>query len=354
MGGIFIAMPSGSYVNYYNPAGLIGLDMVRFDGLVFYEGLGVSNGTRSAFSSTTNVGQAIIGIPFGSRLAASMTLYRFSRVDYDYVFEDGSFQGQTYRERLQGDGGIQGLSLSAAYRIDDRWSAGLSGHYMFGTINRRWNVNWDDGAFVDTRDRLEEHIQGARWTFGVLHRSAKFSAGAFASTSATFSNDVTGYSALEDTTAIANRDMKFPFEVGFGGMMEVKPGYLAGLDVTYGAWNGAGLTGDKFRNAWRVGVGAERKGSSNILASLLRRADYRLGFYVQNLYQRNAVGKFANEAFVTAGVGLPFAKGRHSVDLAFEFGKRGSVGETQVRDFVYRFVLSISAGEKWFQKRRRR
>lgn len=356
MGGLFIALPSGNYINYYNPSALMGLNMVRFDGLIFYEGLGISTGAQKAFSSTANVGSASIGIPFGQRLAASLSLYRFSRVEYDYTFRDNSFEGATFTEKFSGTGGIQSLTLSLAGQINDRWSAGASAHYMFGTIDRRWIVNWDDDAFVDTEDRLEEHIQGARWTLGATYDHGRYRIGSFVSTAATFSNDVTGYSAEEDTIALANRDMDFPFEFGIGGLVRIDERYRAGMDLLYTGWKGTGLAGSSsdFRNTWRINIGGERQGSDNIAATWLERLDYRVGFYFQNLYVENTSGKAASEFFVTTGVGFPFGRGRHSMDIGFEIGKRGSIADNRVRDYVYRVTLSISAGEKWFQKRRRR
>lgn len=356
MGGLFIAFPSGNYVNYYNPAALIGLDMVRFDGLLFYEGLGVSTGGQKAFSSAANVGSAVIGIPFGQRLAASISLYRFSRVDYDYTFSDNTFENTTFTEKFKGSGGIQSLTLSLAGKINDRWSVGASAHYMFGTIDRRWIVNWDDESFVDTEDRLEEHIQGARWTLGTQFAQGRYRIGTFVSTAATFSNDVTGYSAEEDTIALANRDMDFPFEFGIGGLYQIDARYRAGVDILYTGWKGTGLDGSTtdFRNTWRVNVGGERRGSDNIAATWLERLDYRAGLYFQNLYIKNTSGKPASEFFVTTGLGFPFGRGRHSMDIGFEIGKRGSIADNRVRDYVYRVTLSVSAGEKWFQKRRRR
>ncbi|NUM79391.1 hypothetical protein HUU42_01195 [bacterium] len=356
MGGVTIAVPSYTTVNFYNPAALYGVNMARFEAGVFTEGTNTRNGISSVNSSTANVNHIAFALPFGKRLAAGIHLSRYSRVGYDFTVIGSTFDGYTYREKFKGDGGIQMIGLTFAGRVYDSLSIGLSTQYLFGSIDRTWKLDWEDENFFDTEDLRDEHVKGGRLVLGALYSKEKFNVGTFIGFKAGLTNDVTDLTVNGDTVGVVSRDMDFPLEFGFGGIYRLNKIYSIGMDFVYTGWKSVQLDEQDldFRNATKISIGAEKGPDPSISATFLERMTFRAGAYYQTLYSKNASGKYAGEYFFTTGFGLPFNRDRHLLSFAFEIGKRGSVPKNNVREIITRFSLSISGGERWFQNRKRR
>lgn len=355
MGGVNIAVPSGYTINYNNPAGLIGIEMTRFEGSFYYEGVKVSNASRSAFSNSVNLNHIAFAIPFGKNIAASFSLARYAKVEYNYE-TSSSFAGTHYTEKFIGDGGLRQMAFSVAGRVQKQWSLGLSAQYLLGSVDRTWRVNWDSPDFSNTSDNRTENFAGLRWVAGGIYEYQKYRFGAYAAMSSNITKKVLQKDALGDTTFQSYGHAVAPFEFGIGGSYEINKKYLIGMDVVYFGWNKvkAFASTQDNRNTVKISVGAERLPLKAISAGYFQTWYYRGGFYFQNMYASGTNGKFANEYFLTGGFGMPFNKGRNILDVTFELGQRGSIVSNAVRDRIFRINFSISGGERWFQNRQRR
>lgn len=355
MGGVNIAVPSGYTINYNNPAGLIGLQMTRFEGSFYYEGIKVSNSSRSAFSNSVNVNHIAFAIPFGKNFAAAFSLARYAKVEYNYE-SFSSFAGTDYSEKFIGDGGLRQMGITVAGKVHKQWSVGISAQYLLGSIQRNWQVVWDSPDFSNTSDNRTENFAGLRWVAGGIYEYQKYHFGAYMAFSNDMTKKVVQKDALGDTTFQSYGQSVSPFEFGVGGTYDINKKYLIGMDVVYFGWNRVKTFGNNQdnRNTMRISIGAERLPATAISAGYFEKWYYRSGFYFQNMYASNAGGKFANEYFLTAGFGMPFNKGKNILDVTFELGQRGSVSTNAVRDRVFRINFSVSGGERWFQNRQRR
>jgi hypothetical protein len=54
---------------------------------------------------------------------------------------------------------------------------------------------------------------------------------------------------------------------------------------------------------------------------------------------------------ISFGLGLPL-KQLSTVNMGFEFGKRGTTDNNLIEEDYFKFRLSLSLSEKWFVKRR--
>ena len=355
MGGVNVAVPSSYTINFNNPAGLIGLQMTRFEGSFYYEGVKVSNSAQSAFSNSVNLNHIAFAIPFGKNVAASFGLARYSKVEYSYE-KTSSFSGVNYTEKFVGDGGLRQMSFTLAGRVHKQWTLGLSAQYLLGSIQRNWQVIWNSGDFSNTSDARTEHFGGLRWVAGGIYGYQKFHFGTYVALSTDMTKKVLQIDALGDTTLQRYGQSASPFEVGVGATYDLNRRYLLGMDIVYSGWNGvkAFANNQDNRNTVRLALGAERKPSASISSPYFEKWHYRGGFYFQNMYASGAAKKFSNEYFVTAGFGMPFNKDKNVLDVTFELGQRGSVSANTVRDRIFRINFSVSGGERWFQNRQRR
>lgn len=355
MGGVNIAVPSSYTINFNNPAGLIGLQMTRFEGSFYYEGVKVSNSSQSAFSNSANLNHVAFAIPFGKNFAAAFSLARYSKVEYNYE-KTAFFNDLKYTEKFVGDGGLRQMSFSLAGRIQKQWTVGVSAQYMLGSIQRNWQILWDSGEFSNTSDARTDHLGGLRWVAGGIYEYQRYHFGAYIALSTDMTKKVLQTDALGDTTLQSYGRSASPFEVGIGGTYDLDRRYLLGMDIVYSGWNGvkAFASNQDNRNTLRIALGAERRPSVSISSPYFDKWYYRGGFYFQNMYASGASNRFSNEYFVTAGFGMPFNKDKNVLDITLELGQRGSVSANSVRDRILRINFSVSGGERWFQNRQRR
>ncbi len=356
MGRTGIAVPSLYTVNVFNPAALMGITMVRADASAFYEQLQVRDRNATASSNVANFGHLAFAIPFGKRLAMAVTLARYTRIGYNYSFNSTDDLGQTRTEKLEGSGGTELLGFTVAGRPHPNWAGGISFQYALGSTNQSWQVNWNSPDISNTDNRFTNNLSGFRWVLGALYSKEPYRLGTFVALSGPLNNELTQTRANEDTVLSANRKSDFPVEIGLGASYAVNARYTISSDVVYTLWDDVRFAGADpgYRNTVRIGVGVERSPKADLSSHFLETLYYRGGLFAQNLYARTISGKFASEYFVTAGVGIPFFKGRNMIDLSLELGQRGRVSSNYVRETVFRFCVSVSGGEHWFQNRKKR
>ncbi len=79
-----------------------------------------------------------------------------------------------------------------------------------------------------------------------------------------------------------------------------------------------------------------------------KRIAYRLGFSYQPYFSLDPDGKTITEKWITMGIGFPISRSASQIDIAFAFGKRGSIKTNGLSENLFRLSLSITGGEKWF------
>lgn len=356
MGRTGIAMPSLNSVNLFNPAALMGITMVRADASAYYEQLAVKDRSATANSNSANFGHFALGIPFGKRLAAAISMMPYTRMGYEYKVQSTDELGTARTETFRGSGGIQLLGFTFAVRPQPHWSAGISLQYALGSTERTWRVNWNSPDISNTDNSYVHNLSGLRWVVGGLYSHDKYRFGAFVAVANRLNDQITQTRGTEDTVLSTGRKSDFPTEVGLGMSYNLNSRYTLAADIVGTFWKSVQVGGSDagFRNTIRVGVGAERAPKAELSVHYLESLHYRAGMYFQNLYAENTSGRGASEYFLTAGVGLPFFRGRNVLDVSVELGQRGSVASNKVRETVFRLNVSISGGEPWFQNRKKR
>ena len=101
----------------------------------------------------------------------------------------------------------------------------------------------------------------------------------------------------------------------------------------------------------QIGIGLEHSHSREKTRKILKKFDSRIGFsYSQTgyIFQSQPI----NEYMLHFGLGFPFFQGQARMDLAFIAGIRGNKADTIVEEKYFKTIISISAGELWFQKER--
>ena len=83
----------------------------------------------------------------------------------------------------------------------------------------------------------------------------------------------------------------------------------------------------------------------------MKRVTYRVGAYYEQSYLKIR-GNQVNAAGVTVGMSLPIHKMHNAVNVAVDFGQRGSTSNNLIRERYIKVILNVSLYDIWFMKYR--
>jgi hypothetical protein len=361
MGYTGIGLPGSTYINSISPATWARISQTRLDIGFLYEGFRNSDGTTSRYLSNGEFNGAMLAIPIspahGIVFVAGFTPY--SSVNYNLVTR-GSQQGIDYTITHSGTGGIAKGQAGLSYSPWEDLALGASVNYLFGTVDYEEQFVPDITTFSGgtTRENLTAHgvtaTAGGVFTgFGNISESLRPFALGFVVTangSLKTEREVTYEFALErDSATTVNGRQSIPVAFGFGLSYQPSERYLFSADYYAQPWGTTqfkGVDPAEIRNSFLVGVGGERIPNRDASARWLERIAYRLGFsYNATYYKVN--GEPINQWGITGGFAIPIS-GETRLNIALEYGSRGTTRSNLIKDGIYRVSFSLNINELWF------
>lgn len=386
MGGIGLSQPQNLYLNNLNPALLPNNTLTHF-------GLGIMTDYKriaSQNASTTNVGGGLSYLTFAFPIVAgkwtlSTGLLPYSTVNYDYQVNGSLVSGTDTKVNYDysGEGGITRAYVANGFQLLKheesgvtvrQLSAGVQVNYLFGSIINETGtellgedipsayrtVAYDRTRFSDfslkgglsfnqkVRGRTFFNI-GAIYELGSevnaeklvrLERQAFNNAGWQAITMDTIVNNVKG-------------SVRLPSSMGFGVSLFKSFHWSVGSDITFQNWStfrNFNETNNDMVNSYRIALGGEYTPEISSIDSYLKRMTYRMGVNYENspIYINN---EQVRDFGINFGTSLPVSR-FSSLDLAFRFGRRGTLNNELIREDYFRVFLGITYNDKWFQRRK--
>ena len=169
LGGGVTALSSSNSVNPSNPASYTSF---RANSFLFSTG-GLHNTTQiqnstdkqvvnnSAFSHLT------IAFPISSKLGASFGMLPYSNIGYTLNARDTVVNADMI---YTGDGGLSKVYFGGAYEPFKGFSLGINASYLFGGLNRRKKLDYDDESFFDSRSNSSINLKGYYYELGLLYK----------------------------------------------------------------------------------------------------------------------------------------------------------------------------------------
>ncbi len=367
MGYAGYATTSPFSLNTSSPATWGKIDRARIEASMLYEGFNSSTSTSSRFLARADVSSAMLAIPVsaahGIVIGAGFTPY--SKVDYD-TFSSGSYVSpadtMAYGLRYTGTGGISKGQLGLSYSPSRSVSLGGCVNYLFGTVQRATIITPRLSSYNPGTQNEENTMNGPTFTVAVLLDSLEGLSSALRPFSVSFVATTRGtltsthrytytYVDQRDTSTEDTNLMTIPAAFGFGIGYHPSDRWLMAVDFTTQAWSTMeyrGVTPGGVRDSWRFGVGIERLPAREAGVPLLDRLAYRLGFVYEATYY-DLGGNGINAWAVTGGLGLPVSTDAR-LNMALEYGTRGTLINGLIRDRILRFSASLSISEQWFQR----
>jgi hypothetical protein len=433
MGGSFIAYHLDSlttplFINAANPAGLSGLRFATLELGGQAQFTKISNLSTSINKRNLNFSYASLGFPLGKAGGAAFGIMPYSSVGYNINSAEEVTNVGTMTYRFDGEGGLNKAFLATGLRpfrksltkfynsnyhdtlvkyretakikrikagreLLSELSVGVSGAYLFGTINQTTRVVYPGSItyFNSKRERstqvndfvfnlgLQTHFtidsvmyhgkdtlkQGHR---KILKEKVKIGFGFFAGIPSgvsakqsniiyTYALDAVGNEAPKDTVLNSQNvhgSIQLPLEMGIG--FSVKKGekltvLVDAATTNWSAYKAFGEGSGNFKNSYRLSTGLNYMPDGTAFNSYVKRIQYRIGVGYTNGYLDLKNTSIANY-YVTAGLGFPVGLGRSYdravVNVTAQFGTLGTISNNLLQEQYARIIIGFTFNNRWF------
>ena len=367
LGGGVTALSSSNSVNSSNPASYTSF---RANSFLFSTG-GLHNTTQiqnstdkqvvnnSAFSHLT------IAFPISSKLGASFGMLPYSNIGYTLNARDTLVNADMI---YTGDGGLSKVYFGGAYEPFKGFSVGINASYLFGGLNRRKKLDYDDESFFDSRSNSSINLKGYYYELGLLYKKElanekELSFGLTANNNSTLRAKRTNivetisgpYEIVKDTASniVEWGEVTLPNYISTGLMYRDGEKWLLIADYSMQNWADYTLLGesDDLSNSMRLSGGLQYTPEFNSVTKYYKRMQYRLGAAYSNT-PLTLNDTQLKEMSVSFGFGIPVKKSRTKYDVSLTLGQRGTTDNSLIKEQFVKFGLSVSYDGIWFVKRK--
>ena len=367
LGGGVTALSSSNSVNPSNPASYTSF---RANSFLFSTG-GLHNTTQiqnstdkqvvnnSAFSHLT------IAFPISSKLGASFGMLPYSNIGYTLNARDTLVNADMI---YTGDGGLSKVYFGGAYEPFKGFSLGINASYLFGGLNRRKKLDYDDESFFDSRSNSSINLKEYYYELGLLYKKElanekELSFGLTANNNSTLRAKRTNivetisgpYEIIKDTASniVEWGEVTLPNYISTGLMYRDGEKWLLIADYSMQNWADYTLLGesDDLSNSMRLSGGLQYTPEFNSVTKYYKRMQYRLGAAYSNT-PLTLNDTQLKEMSVSFGFGIPVKKSRTKYDVSFTLGQRGTTDNSLIKEQFVKFGLSVSYDGIWFVKRK--
>ena len=162
-GGASIALSGSSSVNPTNPA-----TYTYFPANSFLLSTGgwhqtteMQNSSAKQIVNNNSFSHLILGFPLSRKIGASFGMLPFSSTGYemnaDLVDIEDVYHQAT--ANYYGDGGLSKIYFGGAYELLSGFSVGINASYLFGGLNRRKRLIYDDESFLNSRSNSKINLK---------------------------------------------------------------------------------------------------------------------------------------------------------------------------------------------------
>lgn len=367
MGGLNIVGDS-IHLNLINPASYSKLKLTTFavGGTSNFNKLKTDSDNEKA--QRTTLDYIAVGLPLG-KFGVSFGLTPFSAVGYK--IQDNSSESL---RNYNGEGTVNKVFIGTSYNIAKNLSFGINLNYNFGDINTE-SIEFvtDPLIIVGSRERNNSNVKGISFNTGFLYntkinKNLEFYSSLTYSPEAKLSSENSRNIAIvyytingteivveDEDIEVNNTKPVIPSKFSFGAGIGNTKKWLIGTEITF-TENSKLInrfddytTNYDFENSTKISVGGYYIPKYDSFSSYLNRVVYRAGFRYENtgLILNN---ESINDYGMNFGLGLPV--GASSIDLGFEFGKKGTTSNGLIEENYFNVSVGLSLNDIWFKKRK--
>ena len=367
LGGGVTALSSSNSVNPSNPASYTSF---RANSFLFSTGgmhktTQLQNSTDKQVTNNSAFSHLTIAFPISSKLGASFGMLPFSNIGYTLNARDTVVNADMI---YTGDGGLSKVYFGGAYEPFKGFSLGINASYLFGGLNRRKKLDYDDESFFDSRSNSSINLKGYYYELGLLYKKElanekELSFGLTANNNSTLRAKRTNivetisgpYEIVKDTASnvVEWGEVTLPNYISTGLMYRDGEKWLLIADYSMQNWADYTLLGesDDLSNSMRLSGGLQYTPEFNSVTKYYKRMQYRLGAAYSNT-PLTLNDTQLKEMSVSFGFGIPVKKSRTKYDVSLTLGQRGTTDNSLIKEQFVKFGLSVSYDGIWFVKRK--
>ena len=369
MGGLGVLNDS-LHINLQNPAAYSTLKFTTFS-------IGGSHSTTNFRTSSakgdatrTTIDYLAFAFPAG-KLGFGAGLIPYSSVGYKIknVAPDVNTPGKQYT----GQGGLNKVYFGAGYQLTSNFSLGADVNYNFGNVETK-NLYSIPDVLLGTRELNTSDLSGFNVNFGLIYNAKIDNKYDFVA-SMTYSPEGKLKSVnerkiatvlilvdkdeivdVENSIPVSDTDLKLPSKLTFGAGFGQKTKWFVGGEVTMQKSSDFGnrfddITNVSYEDSKRFSVGGYFTPNYKSYTSYFKKITYRAGLKYENtglVVANTAIKDYG----MTMGLGLPVGGPISSLNVGFEYGRRGTTGANLVKEIYGNVFLSLSLSDRWFVKRK--
>jgi hypothetical protein len=375
MGGASLGSRHAIQINSGNPASYTANDSLSF---VFEFGLdGTFSNYKSNYGATKtddiNFRYFSLSWPVTKWLGAGMGIQPYSDMGYQVGLTDStSGAGKTYQS-YYGEGSTSKAFFGLSVNPYKGLSIGANLNYIFGRLNKTSQLDFADATVFSLTKTESTRLRDFSLTYG-LQYDIKLKTNKYLTLGMTFENksdfsvlyrSLTYRSIIIGTTSYqdkldsihqveAKNIIKMPSTFGIGLSYNQINKLEINADYYYAGWSKATFYGERdqlITDQQRFSAGFEYIPDAFSIRSRIKRMKYRAGVHYENSYLKLNNHQI-NEFGMSLGLGVPFPKSKSTANLAFEFGKKGTMDYGLVKDNYIKFSLYLNFYDYWFVKRK--
>lgn len=380
MGGIGVAFGHYKYLNFTNPAAYAFIRYTTYSLGALNNDLTIKTNSTNQSSTSTNLSYVALAFPLGKKAAFSLGMQPLSSVGYSLTNSISDTSGNLTQITLfEGNGGVNRIYGALGAKLFKKLAFGVEADFSFGRLENSI-LNQRADVSLGTKYTEESNVRGGSVKFGLLYEQEIkngliLTAGASVKLASElsvkgednlYSVAITSTESPRDTLSTSLIDGRFnlPLKSTFGlGLGKTDKWFVSFEYENQDAFSTTGLLANttgayRYDSSSRISIGGYYLPKINSISSYWDRITYRAGVRFENTGLL-IDGTGANNNFsdikdfgISFGLGLPL-KRLSTVNLGFEFGKRGTIENNLVEENYFNLRLSLSLTDvNWFVKRK--
>jgi len=361
MGSVGIGYQSENFLNRRNPAGLSGIDTLRFILDVSAAVKFSQFRTKDFTAQTTNFNfkTLAVGVRLSKRWTSSLGLSPFSNTGYHIMDTQGITGAQT-DIHFSGSGGINKFYWGNAFEFFRGFSIGVNSSFIFGNITH--NENSDGDLIKDTYNVSKLNFDfGAQYThwFGQYTNITVGGVYGFKSEMLVQQTKmITFGNVIKRKQRQPDRKSYIPetYGGGFSILRNKKAAeWIFAADYQYWKWSVDPLydTGKRYTDNQIFSVGLQLTPNKQRPENILQALRFHFGASYNQTYLK-INGYQMEDISVSLGVGIPFINNRSLersyVNVSAIFGESGTGKRGGITERYALISVNLSLIERWFAK----
>ena len=369
LGGGGYAINDSKIINPFSPA-----SYSSYQSNSFLFSTGINNETIDIQSLTDNqtvnnlsLSHILFGFPLTKKIGSSFGIIPFSSIGYSMQNRDDIFGADMLYD---GDGGISKVYFGSSLELHQNLSVGANASYLFGGLNRRKRLVFDDETIFNSRSNSLINIKGIYYEFGAVFSKKIDDNNSRISISINTSNNTNvdakrtnlvetfEYSGtneiVKDTfvNSVEKGSMILPKYTNLGLAYSLDK-WLFVFDYSTQNWSDYELfeESDSLINSQRISGGLQYTPDISSVNQFYKRCHYRVGLAL-NTTPLQINNTQLEDKSISFGIGIPIKKNKSTYDISLILGQRGTTSNNLLKENYVKIGLSMSFEGIWFVKQK--